>query len=465
MFSEEDVVVDVADVSKRYEMYALPRNRLKQFILPRVRKVVGAAERHYYDEFWALRNVSLQVRRGESIGILGRNGSGKSTLLQIITGTLAPTVGEVRTRGRIAALLELGSGFNPDFSGRENIFLNGALLGLSHDEIAEKFDAIASFADIGEHLDQPVKTYSSGMLVRLAFSVQVQVVPDILIVDEALAVGDALFQKRCFQRIEKLVSDGMSLLFVSHDQESIRTLTNRCLLLSHGSQLAWGPSSDVVFQYRKLLHAEEADYFSALTQHLQDQAASSAQPDQAETVEARDVGEAPTSLKGMAGSDRLAFGDGGVTIVSVTTLDETGEPTNVFYPGSRLRIRLICQSEITTDKLCVGVRIRNKEGMKIYSWGTLNQDMHIRAMGVPSDVFWKRVIKKGERFEVTLECDCNLGVNLYEIQGYVSYEETPDYLSQRLLHWVDEAAFFRVLMKNDEYFFGGIVDLKMHAGW
>lgn len=464
MFSEEEVIVDVTDVSKRYEMYALPRNRLKQFILPRARRFVGASERHYYDEFWALRNVSLQVRRGESIGILGRNGSGKSTLLQIITGTLAPTTGEVRTRGRIAALLELGSGFNPDFSGRENIFLNGALLGLSHEEISDKFDAIASFADIGEHLDQPVKTYSSGMLVRLAFSVQVQVMPDILIVDEALAVGDALFQKRCFQRLEKLVSDGMSLLFVSHDQESIRTLTNRCLLLNHGNQVAWGPSSDVVFQYRKLLHAEEAEYFSELTQRLQGEAASATHVLDEHATPTDSAGElAPVA--GMTGSDRLTFGDGGVKIVSVTTLDERDEPTNVFYPGSRLRVRLVCQSEITTDKLSVGIRLRNKEGMKLYSWGTLNQDMHIRAMGLHSEVFWKRVIKKGERFEVTLECDCNLGVNLYEIQGYVSYEETPDYLSQRLLHWVDEAAFFRVLMKNDEYFFGGILDLKMIANW
>ncbi len=226
---------------------------------------MAQSPRQYYREFWALKDVSFDVKNGETVGIIGRNGSGKSTLLQIITGTLAPTEGTVITHGRIAALLELGSGFNPDFTGRENVYLNGALLGFSTAQIDEKFDAIASFADIGEHLDQPVKTYSSGMLVRLAFAVQVQVEPEILIVDEALAVGDALFQKRCFQRIEKLVSDGTTVLFVSHDQESVRTLTNRALLLNKGRSVEWGLSSEVVLKYRKLLHDEEAAYFAGLT--------------------------------------------------------------------------------------------------------------------------------------------------------------------------------------------------------
>ncbi|MGS7840029.1 ABC transporter ATP-binding protein, partial [Stenotrophomonas maltophilia] len=186
-----------------------------QFFVPALNRVSPGLCRDQFREFWALRDIDFEVKRGEAVGIVGRNGSGKSTLLQIITGTLSPTTGEVRTSGRIAALLELGSGFNHEYSGRENVYLNGALLGLTPAEIDEKFDAIAGFADIGDHLEQPVKTYSSGMLVRLAFAVQVQLRPDILIVDEALAVGDALFQKRCFQQIERLVSDGVSLLFVS----------------------------------------------------------------------------------------------------------------------------------------------------------------------------------------------------------------------------------------------------------
>ncbi|WP_049621944.1 ABC transporter ATP-binding protein [Frateuria defendens] len=456
--SSEEVAVHVESVSKRYEMYETPRDRMKQFVLPRLRRALGMFEREYFKEFWALRDVSFDVKRGESVGILGRNGSGKSTLLQIVTGTLAPTLGRAVVKGRVAALLELGSGFNPEFTGRENVYLNAALLGFSREEIDRKFDTIAAFADIGNHLDQPVKTYSSGMLVRLAFAVQVQVEPDILIVDEALAVGDALFQKRCFQRIEKLVSDGMSLLFVSHDQESIRTLTNRCLLLSNGSQRDWGPSSNVVLHYRRLLHDEEAAYFSSLTEMLKSEAAA-------------DAGEEPVvetplaAATAMSGSDRLAFGDGGVHIVSVTIRNADDETTSVFYPGDRLRIKVVCESQISTRKLSVGVRIRNKEGVKLYSWGTLNQDMQRMAESSSAEKFWDRTISKGERFEVVLECDCNLGVNLYEVQASVSYEDTPDYLAQRMLHWVDEAAFFQVLMKNDEYFFGGALDLRMKAHW
>jgi lipopolysaccharide transport system ATP-binding protein len=201
------------------------------------------------------------------------------------------------------------------------------VLGFSHDEIDRKFDAIAAFADIGDHLDQPVKTYSSGMLVRLAFAVQVQVEPDILIVDEALAVGDALFQKRCFQRIEKLVSDGMSLLFVSHDQESIRTLTNRCVLLSNGRQLDWGTSSNVVLHYRRLLHDEEAAYFSGLAEKLK----SEAQP---EPVPVAETAKAPAPT--MAGSDRLTFGDGGVRIVSVAS--SVSRPTVLMAAKPRFSI-------------------------------------------------------------------------------------------------------------------------------
>lgn len=451
--------IEVREVSKRYEMYATPRDRLKQFFLPRLRRGLNLPQRNYFDEFWALRDISFDVGRGESIGILGRNGSGKSTLLQIITGTLAPTRGSVVTRGRIAALLELGSGFNPDFSGRENVYLNGALLGLSRDEIDARFDAIAAFADIGEHLDQPVKTYSSGMLVRLAFAVQVQVSPDILIVDEALAVGDALFQKRCFQRIEKLVSDGTSLLFVSHDQESIRTLTNRCLLLNHGHSVAWGNSSSVVLEYRRLLHADEATYFAAVTQAAQVRAAMPADVAQSE------VAGAPTSSDESPRSGRLSFGDGGVHVVAVTTHDGEGNPCSVFYPAQRLIIRVVCESAISIDRLCVGVRLRNKEGVKIYSWGTLNQDMGRRFAASPEPLFWTQPVAAGERFEVEMDCDCDLGVNLYEIQASITYEETPDYLSQRQLHWVDEAAFFQVLMRNDEYFFGGVADLRMRARW
>jgi lipopolysaccharide transport system ATP-binding protein len=468
--SSNDVAIRVSNLSKRYEMYDNPHERLKQFVLPRMQRFAGQLPRQYFREFWALNDISFEVKKGESVGILGRNGSGKSTLLQIITGTLSPTAGSVSTQGRIAALLELGSGFNADFTGRENVYLNAALLGFTQDQIEDKFDAIAAFADIGQHLEQPVKTYSSGMMLRLAFAVQVQVEPDILIVDEALSVGDALFQKRCFQRIEKLVSDGTTLLFVSHDQESVRTLTNRALLLSRGAAVSWGPSSEVVLEYRRLLHGEESAYFSSLAKDMANraqavrEAAALGVPDEATNASIESETASAQNPVGTR-SERLSFGDGEVKIVAVETLDGEGNPCSTYYPGARLQIRVVCEANADINKLNVAVRLRNKEGVKIYSWGTLNQDMSTRAANAEAPVFWNRLVKAGDQFQVVLECACNLGVNLYEIQAAVSFEDTPDYLSQRMLHWVDEAAFFHVAMKRDEYFFGGVVDLKMKAVW
>lgn len=264
-----DIAIKVDGLSKCYQIYDQPRDRLKQIVLPRLQKIAGMPQRNYYREFWALRDIDFEVRKGEAFGIVGRNGGGKSTLLQIITGTLDPTRGTVETFGRVAALLELGSGFNPEFTGRENVYLNALMLGMSRDEVNARFDSIAAFADIGGFLDQQVKTYSSGMLVRLAFAVQVQLEPDILIVDEALAVGDALFQKRCFRRIEKLRADGVTLLFVSHDQEAVRTLTERAILLKRGTCVSSGASSQVLLDYRRLMHEEESAYFIQAMKDIQ----------------------------------------------------------------------------------------------------------------------------------------------------------------------------------------------------
>lgn len=461
----DDIAIKVENLSKCYQIYDQPRDRLKQMMLPRLQRAVGMRPSQYYREFLALNDVSFEVKRGDSIGIIGRNGSGKSTLLQCITGTLSPTSGKVSVQGRVAALLELGSGFNPDFTGRENVYLNGALLGFSRAQVDEKFDSIAGFADIGLHLDQPVKTYSSGMMLRLAFAVQVQVEPDILIIDEALAVGDALFQKRCFQRIEKLLSDGTTLLFVSHDQESVRTLTNRAVLLTKGTTTAYGLSSEVVLEYRRQLHDAESSYFSDVAKRLTQNLS------QEHTPEPESVAEAPlpksdeTKQITSTRSRRLSFGDGEARVLRVETFGVNGEASTVFYPGEVVRIRITCQSDIYTDKLNVGLRIRNKEGVKIYSWGTLNQDMAVLARGSHDEVFWKRTHRAGDIFNVELNMQCSLGVNLYEVQACITYEDSPDYNAQRILHWIDEAAFFQVLMRREEYFFGGIVDLKAVATW
>lgn len=247
--SSDDAAIEVDSLSKCYHIYDQPRDRLLQ-MLSRGRK-------QYYRRFWALRDVSFRVRRGETIGIVGRNGSGKSTLLQMISGTLNPTGGVVQVNGRIAALLELGAGFNPEFTGRENTYMNGAVLGLSETEINARFCEIESFAEIGEFIDQPVKTYSSGMIVRLAFAVSVCVEPDILIVDEALAVGDAAFQFKCLERLKRLSQSGTTLLFVSHDISMVKSFCGRAIYLESGMVKADGAAEVIAELYAMDLRKEQ----------------------------------------------------------------------------------------------------------------------------------------------------------------------------------------------------------------
>lgn len=437
---QDDVVVRIREAGKCYHMYDRPADRLKQALF-RWRKT-------YFREFWAVRGVSLEVRRGEAVGIIGRNGSGKSTLLQMIAGTLAPTEGSVEVAGRVAALLELGSGFNPEFSGRDNVYLNGSILGLPRHEIDERFDAIASFADIGPFIDQPVKTYSSGMMVRLAFAVQVQLEPDLLIVDEALAVGDALFQKRCFQRLEQLRSQGVTLLFVSHDQESVRTLTSRALLLHEGRPRALGPSGEVVLEYRRILH--EAELAWGAGQARRPASEKPARP-------------ASPSASSPTRSDALSFGTLDAQVERVQVLDGAGEPASVFRPGDPVRVRIACVVNKDLVNLNIGLRIRNKQGVKMYSWGTLNQDISIWSGRAAGETFWDRSFKAGERVEVELAFDCTLGMDFYEVQASITHERDRFYRDQRMLHWLDEAAFFHVVVHQDEYFFGGVCDLRMVA--
>jgi len=248
--SSDDIVISVKNLNKCFQIYETPRDRLKQFVLTRMQRFFGKPSQQYYREFQALKDVSFEIKKGETVGIVGRNGSGKSTLLQIICGTLAPTSGNVETSGRVAALLELGSGFNPEFTGRENVYMNAAVLGLSQEEIGKRFDNIAVFADIGDFIEQPVKTYSSGMTVRLAFSVAIHVDPDILIVDEALAVGDIAFQMKCLDKMEKIRSSGTTVLFVSHSLEQIKRFCDVAVWIDQGKVKQTGESNYVTDQFR-----------------------------------------------------------------------------------------------------------------------------------------------------------------------------------------------------------------------
>ncbi len=434
--------ISVRGISKCYGIYARPVDRLKQ--------TLWRGKRSFYTEFWALRHISFEVRRGEAFGIIGRNGSGKSTLLQIIAGTLRPTEGEVEVRGRVAALLELGSGFNPEFSGRENVYLNGAILGLSRQQVDERFDAIAGFADIGEFIDQPIKTYSTGMIVRLAFAVQVQVEPDILIIDEALSVGDALFQKRCFQRIEELRNKGVTLLFCSHDQESVRTLTSRTLLLEAGQPRAIGNSAEVILEYRRLLHEQEKRYYESV---VHTQAAHRG------ATNASSVAKAPGTRR----SDAFSFGDLDAEIVACEVLDENRTSASVFHPGDLvvLRVSVVLHRDMT--HLNVAFRLRSREGVKVYSWGTFNQDVEIWNGTREGPVFWDRSFARGQVLTVESEWICRLGQGFYEVQVAVAEEQRHFFGGQRMLHWRDEAAFFHVHVVADKHFFGGLCDLEARA--
>ncbi|MFT9088757.1 MAG: ABC transporter ATP-binding protein [Acetobacter okinawensis] len=446
-----DFSVVAQNLGKRYDIFERPSDRLKQMLFGK--------RRSYGREFWALRNISFEVARGSSVGIVGVNGSGKSTLLQLICGTLQPTEGVFSANGRISALLELGSGFDPDFTGHDNVYLNGAILGLSRAEIDERYNDIVEFSGIRDFMHQKVSSYSSGMQVRLAFSVAVHTDPELLVVDEALAVGDNLFQKRCYERIEAMRARGVTLLFVSHDQETIRTLTEKSLLLDHGKQLMWGPSSEVILEYRKLLHEKETASLRETVTHAMaasqvQMAAPVPQDTQIGTTEA-----VPENSR----SQGYDFGDGDAQVLSVVLLDAQGEAVTVLEPNQPMIIRMTVAFSRDLTHLNAGIRIRNKQGVKIYSWGTLNQDITNWARQMTDDIFWSRTFHAGETLVLDLRCSCPLGFGFYEIQSYITEEKDRYFGSQRILSWNDEACFFSVTMAMREYFFGGLCDMRMHA--
>lgn len=349
-----EIAISVNAVSKRYEMYAQPRDRLLQFLT--------LGRRQYFKEFWALRNISFTVQKGETIGILGRNGSGKSTLLQIIAGTLAPSLGEVQTNGVLAALLELGSGFNPEFSGRENIYLNGAILGLAKEEMEERFDEIARFADIGVHLDQPVKTYSSGMAVRLAFAVQACISPQVLIVDEALSVGDEKFQRKCFDYIERLRDDGCSILLVTHSTATVEKFCQRGILLHKGEVHGIGPAKEIVDQYHALLYSDEKAYLRYQNKIVD--------LDEATTpgASSEPAGESEP------GQDQSSDVDANVVralIKGWEVLDSTGIPSEQFKTGDSVKISFYVEVLSPIKEVQAGILIRTVEGVSAFGTSTL----------------------------------------------------------------------------------------------
>lgn len=366
-----DIAIRVSNLSKCYHLYDAPRDRLKQFVAPRLQRLVGRSPKQYFREFWALKDVSFEVRRGETVGIMGRNGSGKSTLLQLICGTLSPTSGVVETHGRIAALLELGSGFNPEFTGRENVYMNGAVLGLSQQEIEAHFDDIVAFADIGEFIEQPVKTYSSGMSVRLAFSVQAQVDPNILIVDEALSVGDAKFQAKCFERLRQLKEKGTSILLVTHATEQIVAHCSRAMLIDQGHLQEIGEPRTIANRYMDLLFGRERIHGkSDQTAKIKYRAAAG----NTELVirHSRGLNTSADVFATRKGYNPYEYrwGDGAATILDFElTADDKVNP-NLVESGALITIFVAIRFNALIVAPILGVTIKTKEGITIFGTNT-----------------------------------------------------------------------------------------------
>ncbi|MCS3470209.1 lipopolysaccharide transport system ATP-binding protein [Pseudomonas sp. JUb42] len=361
--SSEDIAISVRDISKCFYSYDKPFDRLKHSLIPRLQRRLGMEQTSYGREFWALRNIDFEVMRGETVGIVGRNGSGKSTLLQIICGTLMPSGGTVQTQGRVAALLELGSGFNPEFTGRENVYLNASVLGLSREEVDERFDAIAGFADIGDFIEQPVKAYSSGMVVRLAFAVQAQIDPQILIVDEALSVGDARFQAKCFERLRQLKENGTSILLVTHASEQVVTHCNRAILLEQSRVAMVGPSRAVINRYLDLLFGREkpADISAC------PQAPGKPEPDAAQD------GKAWLSFDNEAFATRAGFnpheyrwGDGAANLLDFRLTCGGREFSAAIDSGADVMLYLAIRFNRTIINPILGFTLKTKEGVTVY---------------------------------------------------------------------------------------------------
>jgi lipopolysaccharide transport system ATP-binding protein len=390
----------VEGVSKVYRIYNRPNDRLKEMLTR------GRWKRHR--EFWALKDIGFEIDAGTTTGIIGPNGSGKSTLLQIITGTLEPTHGNVTHEGRIAALLELGAGFNSEFTGMENVFMNAALMGFSRSETEVLLPEIERFAEIGPFIHQTVKTYSSGMYVRLAFAIAASVEPDILIIDEALAVGDAVFQHRCLRRIKELQEHGKTVLFVSHDAAAVRALCTRAILLNGGRVIADGKPPDVLNRYQKIIMEREEAYDAETSASV-----SSAVP------VLPDESLAPLSYT-------YRHGDGSAEIVGAELIDAAHRRVEICETGEALKARVIARFHQDVDEPVIGFLIRNRHGIHAYGTNTKEQQIEFGS------------VRRGEGLEVSFAFSCWLGIDQYSISFAIHSRDGQAY------DWLDGALFFNV---------------------
>ncbi len=430
-----EIAIEVVDLGKCYPIYDKPRDRLLQMLAPGRRK--------YFREFWALKNVSFEVGRGETVGIVGANGSGKSTLLQLVCGILGPTSGSVKVNGRVSALLELGSGFNLEFSGRENVHLGCAVLGLAKDEVEARYGEIAAFADIGDFLDQPVKTYSSGMLLRLAFAVAVSVDPRILVVDEALAVGDELFQRKCFSRIDALRGAGATILFVSHSGTAIIELCDRAILLDGGELLAAGTPKGIVGKYQKLLYAPQHSR-PGIRQAIRSDMAHGGIDTPSLSGFGIALGRKANSPAGeqkeffdpaLVGPDAIAYESRGVTIDSPMITGGAGERLNCLRRGGAYSYTYAVTFAVGATNVRFGMLVRTLSGYELGG-----------ATSAPSADAAIPYVGPGARVEVRFRFQCSLSAGTYLVNaGVLGAEGAAD----TYLHRILDACVFRVLPERE----------------
>ncbi|MDT7808832.1 MAG: lipopolysaccharide transport system ATP-binding protein [Acidobacteriota bacterium] len=393
----------VENVSKQYRIYARPGDRLKESLTR------GRLKRHR--EFWALKGVSFEVEAGTTTGIIGPNGCGKSTLLQIIAGTLEPTGGSVWREGRVAALLELGAGFDPEGTGVENVYMNAALMGLTRRETDRLFPDIERFAEIGQFIHQPVKTYSSGMFVRLAFAVASNVEPDILVIDEALAVGDAVFQHRCLRRIKEIQERGSTVLFVSHDAAAVRALCSRAILMSAGRVLSDGVPIEVLNHYQKTVMEREQAF-------EEEEEAASGEGAQQDTGSEAEFAPLRYTYR---------HGDGSAEIVSAEMLDGASRrPVGVVETGSPLMVRVRARFQREVDDAVFGFLVNDSRGVHAYGTNTKEQQIDLGRL------------VRGELVEVVFAFDCWLGLDQFSVSLAVHSRDGVSY------DWLDGVLFFRV---------------------
>jgi lipopolysaccharide transport system ATP-binding protein len=442
-----DLAIRVSGLSKCYTIYDRPHDRLKQAVLPYVRHLVGdRAPKQYYREFWALRDVSFHVRKGETVGIIGRNGAGKSTLLQLLCGTLNPTAGQVEIQGRVAALLELGSGFNPEFTGRENVYLYASLLGLRGDEVDARFDDIAAFADIGAFLDMPVKTYSSGMFVRLAFAVIAHVNADSLIIDEALAVGDAFFVQKCMRFLRKFMERG-TILFVSHDTGAVVNLCQRAIWLDGGSIRAVGSPKNIAEAYLAALYeaqqGSDAEWL-AKSQTSADNKTSRQRRDAPQTHVNHPTFRNDMDLFHLPGAAN--FGKGGASVIGVELSDASGSRLNMCVGGENVVLRIRCEAHEDLFSPIIGFFIKDRLGQWLFGDNT-----YLTYADRPLNV------GAGQQFEATFNFRMPmLLVGDYSVCVAIAEGTQGEHVQH---HWIHDAVLFK---SHSSSACTGLVGIPMH---